>query len=156
MFSKWYLILFILTLIFFLFVLGYHIYDYFSTRNCQNPIDCNVNQTILFWLDIVSVILLFVLIIGFFFARDKTCEKAQNLQQSSIPQLKASPNKVISPQIQSASPNSSLLASQQRMSMDYPMEQMMMLNDQPVILVRKDSGNPFLIGENGLDIISRV
>ena len=98
-------------------------------------------------LDWIAFLLLLVLVIGFFFARDKNSEKAQQLQQS-ITQIKASPNKMNS-QIPS-------VPTHKRIQMGYPKEQMMMLNDQPVIIMRQDSGNPFIFEDNGLDIISRV
>jgi hypothetical protein len=70
MFARWYLILFILSLLFFLFVAGYNLYENYKVRkNCS--VTCEENQNILLILNIIVIVLVFILIIGFFFAREK-------------------------------------------------------------------------------------
>jgi hypothetical protein len=71
MFARWYLIIFILSLLFFLFVAGYNLYENYKVRkNCS--VTCEENQNILLVLNIIVILLIFVLIIGFFFAREKS------------------------------------------------------------------------------------
>jgi hypothetical protein len=146
MFSKWYLVLFILTIIFLIFVAGYHIYTYFELKNCKTISECSENQNILFWLDIVSLILLLILIFGFIFARDKKCEQIE--LSNSIAQTQQKIQQKINQQ--SVTTQSVPTINPQRIQMSYPQ-----YASNESINTNESSINPFSYS-NDIDIISRV
>jgi hypothetical protein len=157
MFSKWYLVLFILTLIVLLFVVGYNIYEHYQIKkNCPNQ--CSENTNMLFWLNIIVMVLIFILIIGFFFARDKNTEQVKasglNVRQQPVNQQPL----YMLPQ-GSYPQQSSLNQVPQQHFTQQPAQQnfltSMMTGNPPVghHQVNNCNENPLA---NGIDIISRV
>ena len=105
MFARWYLILFIITIIFILFVGAFNLYEQDRIkRKCKN---CNENQDALLILNAILMFMAVILFFGYFFSRD-TCEststtrntiasksqglKSQTQVQSKETQSKTSPN----------------------------------------------------------------
>ncbi len=136
-------------MIVFLFIIGYNIYDYFKyQKDC--PKVCSENQDLLFWLNIVMLVLVVVLIIGYFFGRDKEAEKIiQNIQTKQI-------NPVLVPQVpvtQAVPLNDpvQIISTQQVIPVQVPVQ------SQGVALFRESdcNGNPFSC-TGSIDIISRI
>jgi hypothetical protein len=148
MFSKWFLVLFILTILFLIFVLGYHIYYYFEIQNCKTISECSETRNILFWLDIVSLILLIILIFGFFFARDKKCEQMELFESMAQTQQK------IQQKINQQQPN--IYPQRLPMNNNYPPSFTSPPSSLYEPLTESSSINPFSYSSNDIDIISRV
>ena len=74
MLSRWYLILFIISLLVLLIIIGYNIYENWRVkRDC--PETCQESQVILIWLNGLALFLILVLLFGYLFSDDSTCKK---------------------------------------------------------------------------------
>jgi archaellum component FlaG (FlaF/FlaG flagellin family) len=79
MIAGWYLILFIITIIFLLFVAAFNIYEQERIkRKCKN---CLENQDILLILNAIAMFLVLVLLFGYFFGRVSK-SKVEAVQQN--------------------------------------------------------------------------
>jgi len=74
MLSRWYLILFIVSLLVLLIILGYNIYENWRIkRDC--PESCQESQDILIWLNGLAIFLILVLLLGYFFSDDSSSKQ---------------------------------------------------------------------------------
>ena len=126
MIAGWYLILFIITIIFLLFVAAFNIYEQERIkRKCKN---CVENQDILLILNAVAMFLVLVLLFGYFFARVSK-SRVEAIQQNKP----SSPIKSSSPSVKNQTPSVPKTISK-----------------TPII-----GTNPFSYGES-IDIISKI
>jgi preprotein translocase subunit SecG len=87
MIAGWYLILFIITIIFLLFVASFNIYEQQRIKTkCK---DCVENQDMLLILNAISIFLVVCLLFGYFFGRQSKADiqKAQNQGQPTLSSL---------------------------------------------------------------------
>ncbi len=177
MFAKWYLVLFVLSLIVLLFVLSYNIYEYLQNKN--NLKSTTESQDILFWFNVGALVLVVILVLGFFFSRDRKCEKLQQGVKitgqpiiNQVPVIQTPVLQTHSPVILNQSPvNQTHILPQQKIqtaALNPPLQNQVIPNishnNQQLIGNRyaidnfKNSecnGNPFGC-EGNIDIISRV
>ena len=139
MIAGWYLILFILTIIFLLFVASFNIYEQERIkRKCKT---CVENQDVLLILNAIAMFLVLVLLFGYFFARvsKSRIEAVQSPNKSkSIPSPTKSPSTITSSPMKTPSSNQTCSLS--------PITSI----QSPIV-----SQNPFSYSDS-IDIISKI
>jgi uncharacterized protein YneF (UPF0154 family) len=94
MFSRWYLILFIISIIFLLFVGAFNIYEQDRIkRKCKQ---CEENQEMLLILNGIAMFLTLLLFFGYFFSQDSSSK--QNTSKTPSTSIQPSSSYRIAPQ----------------------------------------------------------
>lgn len=78
-YSRWYVVLFFVFVILILFICGYNLYETYRIKS-QVPQEFQESQDILLVLNIIGIVIALILLIGYYFAGDKT-EPNKNLFQ---------------------------------------------------------------------------
>jgi hypothetical protein len=151
MIAGWFLILFILTIIFLLFVASFNIYEQERIkRKCKT---CVENQDILLILNVIAMFLVLVLLFGYFFGRvSKT--RVEALQQATSVNNKAQPPSPLKSSSKSGSysPSSGTVVSNGSKATSVPATTSVSSNTSSNI---GEYDNPFSYG-GSIDIISKI
>jgi len=92
-YSRWYVVLFFIFVILILFICSYNLYETYRIKS-QVPQEYQESQDILMVLNIIGIVIALILLIGYYFAGDKTApvsthnllqRQAINLPMAQIP-----------------------------------------------------------------------
>lgn len=85
-YSRWYIVLFFVFVILIFFICGYNLYETYRIKT-QVPQDFHESQDILIVLNIIGIVIALILLIGYYFAGDKTapCSKIINSPLNASP-----------------------------------------------------------------------
>lgn len=153
MIAGWYLILFILTIIFLLFVASFNIYEQERIkRKCKT---CVENQDVLLILNAIAMFLVLVLLFGYFFARvsKSRIEAVQSTNKSNL--LPSSPTKSSSSPMSSSPMSSSLMSSSTKTPSTNTNQTCSLPSSTNTIQTPIIGQNPFSYSDS-IDIISKI
>lgn len=103
--SRWYVVLFFIFIVMILIICSYNVYEHYRIKT-QVPKEFQESQDILFVLNIIGIVLALILLIGFYFARDKSVGsilgQAINIQDNNpiiMPSSLPTPESIGCPQL---------------------------------------------------------
>lgn len=156
MLSRWYLILFIISLLVLLIIIGYNIYENWRVkRDC--PETCQESQDILIWLNGLALFLILVLLLGYLFSDDSTCKKMPtstiNILETASRTNGSTPVMPLSDGVQSSNMSLQGYSPIYFDSANCPRTANSLSSSNPISAT---SMNPFNYGTERIDIISKL